>query len=214
MSSVEIGSLPPTGIAATDTATVKATLKAAGEATSGIAVFNKPGTYLIDEELVRPHNVSIVLGSATIFLAAPEFAGSALLSDSATEKSSRQSIAGGGTLDSNNNSKHALWCRYFGHITLGIVCQNSLEDDVILGDSVTPATAQSSEPILTPAFWVNRTSGSVPAGHACLWAQNASDGRIFGSVLKEKETGIRCSMETGSPMEHTPMAPGSRCRSA
>ncbi len=189
-SSVEIGSPPPTGVAATDTANAKAALKAAGEA-NGVAVFNKPGTYAISEELVRPHTASVVIGPNTILQAASGFSGTALLTDSATEKSEYRSIVGGGILDSNGHAKHALWCRYFGHMTLGVVCQNSTEDDVILGDNVTPATAASYECIATEAFWINRTTGTVPVGHYALWLQRCSDSRFFGTVVKGQETGIR-----------------------
>jgi hypothetical protein len=192
LSSVEIGSPPPTGVAATDTANVKAALKAAGEA-NGVAVFNKPGTYAINEELVRPHTASVIIGPNTILQATAPFTGTCLLTDSKTEKTEWRAITGGGELDSNNVAKHALFARYFGHMTFGVVCKNSLEDDCTLGDST--ATASSYEAYLEPSFWVNRTSGSVPVGHYCVWVQNCSDGRVSaGNVFKGQETGIRVDL--------------------
>ncbi|HEY4916579.1 MAG TPA: hypothetical protein VIH92_06700 [Solirubrobacteraceae bacterium] len=185
---VEIGSPPPTGVTATDTANVKAALRAAGEA-NGVAVLNKPGIYKVNEELIRPHTASIIIGPNTTLQATAPFTGTSLLTDSKTEKSEWCSILGGGRLDSNNVANHALFARYFGHMTFGVLCMNSLEDDVILGDEA--ATASSYEAYLTAAFWVNRNSGAVPVGHYCMWAQNCSDGRIEGCVFKGQETGVR-----------------------
>jgi hypothetical protein len=187
-SSVEkASSPPPTGVAATDTANIQAALTAAA---GGVCKLTQPGTYAINETLVRPANCSIFLGPDTTLQASVAIAGP-LLTDLATEKSVNQSIVGGGTIDSNNKAQHALWCRYFGHITLGVTCQNSTQDDVILGDDVTPATASSFEAILTEQFWINRTSGTVPVGHYALWLQNVSDCRGYGNVIKGQQTGIR-----------------------
>jgi hypothetical protein len=190
-SSLEFGAAAATGTASRDTAAIKAVFQAAAKA-NGVAVFNKPGVYKINEELVRPNNISIVGGPNVTFQAVAPFTGTCLLTDPAHEKTVYQSISGGMTLDSNNVANHALWCRYFGHLTLGVICQNSLEDDCILGD--TEATEASYEAYLQPAFAVNRNAGSVPVGHYCLWAKSCSDGRMFGNTFKGQEVGIRTDL--------------------
>lgn len=180
---------PPTGVAATDTANVEATLKAAGEV-AGLARIDQPGTYQINKELIQPFNVSIYIGPTTNLKGSAPVTGECLLSDSKTEKTISQSIVGGGTLNSNNVFKHALWPRYFGHqLVLGVKPKNSLEDDCILGDNT--ATGPSQEPVLTADFLIQRSTGTTPVGHACLWAQNASDGRMPGTVMTGQETGFR-----------------------
>jgi hypothetical protein len=179
--------VPPTGVAATDTKNVEATFTAAS-ASNGAAFFLHAGAYNINvKELVRPHNISIVGTADTIFRA--QAGCEILLSDSLTEKTEYKSIVGGLRLDANNIAKHALWCRFFNHMVFGVKPYNSLEDDWILGDS--NAAAASAEPVFTDECLVQRTTGSVPVGHYCIWAQNASDGRMPGTVMTGQETGLR-----------------------
>lgn len=191
--SVEIGSPPPTGVAATDTANVKAALKAAGEVTNGVAVINKPGTYAIDEELIRPYTAAVVIGPATTLQAVAAMEN--LLSDPANHVTFAQSITGGGSLDANNQANHALWCRNFSHLVIDIEWKNSLEDDLILGDP--GATAASHEPVFGPHALCQRTAGTVPVGHSCIWARRAGDGRIPGTVVTGQETGIKVDSGSG-----------------
>jgi hypothetical protein len=185
--SVEISVPPPSGVAAIDTASVKAALQAAGEA-KGTAVL-RPGTYKISEELVRPAKASILGYPNTILQGAPGATGECLLTDPVGEKTEYQSIVGGFTLDANNVFAHALWCRWFNHLVLGVKPKNSLEDDWIIGDLA--AATVSAEPVIKPDSLVQRTAGVVAPGHYCLWAQNASDGRLPGLVVTGQETGIR-----------------------
>jgi hypothetical protein len=188
---LEVTAPAPTGVVSTDTANVKAALQVAGES-GGLASFTKPGAYAINEEVIRPANVSIRLAQGVVFKATAPFTGSCLLSDSKASKSIYQSITGGGTLDSNNVAAHALWARWFGHFNFGVICQNSLEDDVVLGD---PEAAEPSyEAYVLESFGVNRTGGAVPTGHYSLWARNCSDGRIFGSTFKGQEVGVRIDL--------------------
>ncbi|HEY2767369.1 MAG TPA: hypothetical protein VGI76_03885 [Solirubrobacteraceae bacterium] len=187
-SGAEYACPPPTENSTTDTANVEACLKAAGAGTHGVAAITKPGVYHINKELNWPTTASIVLGPQTVLLAVASM--TCLLSDSKTEKKERQYIIGGGVLDSNNLADHALWPRYFQHyLTIGVQCRNSLEDDVILGDST--ASAISTEAVLLPEFRVQRTSGSSPAGQYCVWSQNCSDGRAYGNTAAGQETGFR-----------------------
>ena len=190
--SVEIGGPAPTGVAATDTTNVKATLKAAGEA-KGVAVFNKGGVYSINEELTRPPGTSVYIGPGTTIRAAASM--TCLLTDSAATKDKDQSLLGGGTLDSNKLAAHALWCRYFQHMTLGVKCANSLEDDVILGSE--EAAGASVEPILTETFLVRREYTATSKGFSCVNATRASDGRVYGSSVAGQETGLRLSASSG-----------------
>lgn len=188
-SGVEIACAPPTGIKATDQKNLEETLKITGE-TKGLALITKPGRYSTSAELVRPPEASIMLGPNTVIQAQPGFSGEAVLSDSNTEQTSQKSIYGGGTIDANNQVNVALYCRYFNHLVLGVKPRNSLKNDCILGDP--SATATSAEPVILPGeFLIQRSSGSVPVGGYCLWAQNASDGRIFGTVSTGQETGFR-----------------------
>lgn len=191
---VEVGCAAPTAVAATDTANVKATLKAAGEA-KGLAVFNKGGVYSINQELTRPAGSSVYIGAGTTLRAVAGFAGTCLLTDSAATKEKDQSIIGGGTLDSNKLVAHALWCRYFQRMVLGVSCKNSLEDDVILGSE--EAAGSSVEPILTAGFIVRREYTATSKGFSCVNAVRASDGRAYGNSLSGQETGLKLGPSSG-----------------
>lgn len=100
-------------------------------------------------------------------------------------------IGSGITLDSDNIAQTGLYLHYFAGMTVGCTVRNSLQDDVILGDS--SAVASSYGASLLQQFFVDRTAGSMPSGHRCLWVTSAcSDGTMSKSVLKGQKTGIQC----------------------
>jgi hypothetical protein len=185
---VEVSAPAPTGVAATDTANLQAALNAAA---GGICKITKPGTYAINKEgLKRPYNASVYLGPNCVLQAAEAIAGP-LLTDSKTERSLRQSIVGGGVIDSNNKAWNALWCRYFQRgMTLGVVCENSTRSDCILGDN--EATATSDEVFFTSQFACDRRIvAAAPAGGYSLWLQRCTDVGGAPVTLTGQERGVR-----------------------
>lgn len=187
----DVGALPagpvPTGVAATDTANVQAALTAAA---GGVCYLTQPGTFAINATLIRPSNASIFLGPNTILQASTTIAGP-VLSDSPTTRSLRQSIVGGGIIDSNNLAQNALWLRYFQRgMVLGVICMNSTQSDVILGD--VNATAASNQAYLTEWFMTDRKpSFPVPVGYYSVWFQNCTDSMGIAFQTTGQETGIR-----------------------
>jgi hypothetical protein len=183
---VEISSPAPTEVAATDTANVEAALTAAA---GGLCKLTRPGTYSINKGLVLPVNTSLFIGPNTTLKATSAIAGP-LLSTPQSECSRKQSILGGGIIDANGLAQNALWLRYFQrNMTVGVICQNSTQHTVILGDPEAPAG--SDEAHLTEQFMVDRTSGSVPVGYYGLWIRRCSDGTAVGCVVTGQQTGVR-----------------------
>lgn len=104
-------------------------------------------------------------------------------------------LQGKGTLNANGRSRHALWLHFFAGFTIGVRCTNSVQDDVVLGDSA--ALSSSFGPTLTLEFCTDRTTGSTPSGgYRSLWVTSScSDGVFYGSQdaqLIGQQIGIQC----------------------
>lgn len=104
-------------------------------------------------------------------------------------------LQGKGTLNANSLARHALYLHYFAGFTIGVRCINSLQDDVVLGDSA--AVSSSFGPTLALEFCTDRTTGSTPTGgYRSLWVSaSCSDGTFYGSQdaqLKGQQIGIQC----------------------